>query len=146
LPYQEAEVNGVRGYYDAVRDGKLAGGAHDFAHIHTFFRESGLTMVGLEPNDARVGGDPQRFKCARDEMTTLVYLANPGGNRPETDDVSGDTPALALHLPEGTYHARWYDPRNAAWHPGPTLPGGQQTLTAPGPGDWLLLLQEATRS
>jgi len=145
LPYEEDALNGMRGYFDAVREGKLAGGADDFVHIHTFFRESGRTMVGLAPDDVCVGSEPKRFKCAHDEETYLVYLANPDGETPETDDASGDTPAVTIHLPEGTYGARWYDPTSGDWHPAPGVPGGVQTLTAPGPGDWLLLLERAQR-
>jgi hypothetical protein len=147
LPYEEDGLNGVRGYYDAVREGKLQGGARDFVHIHRFFEESGLTMVGLQPDDACVGGEPRAgprcYKCAHDEKTYLVYLANPDGDTPETDDVARSTPGATVRLPQGRFETRWYDPTRGEWHPGPTVQGGEQALTAPGPGDWVLLLERA---
>ena len=45
-------TRGVQGYFDANRDGVLFQGAHDFRHIHRFFRETGVTLVGLRPDDA----------------------------------------------------------------------------------------------
>lgn len=140
-PYEQDSLSGVRGYYDAVRENKLQGGADDFGHIHRFFRESGLTMVGLAPDDACVGDEPRRWKCAHDDKTYLVYLANPTGGAPETDAAAETTPVVTIRLPEGAYRARWYDPTRGEWHPAPAVAGGPQALAAPGLGDWLLVLE-----
>jgi prepilin-type processing-associated H-X9-DG protein len=62
-PYDGGGGGGVQGYFDANRAGKLAGGADDFVHIHRFFADTGLTLVGMEPADELVGGEPHQVKC-----------------------------------------------------------------------------------
>jgi hypothetical protein len=47
-PY-DANDSGVMGYYDAVAAGKLERGGDDFIHIHKFFDDTGLTLVGMKP-------------------------------------------------------------------------------------------------
>ncbi len=138
-PYDGGQ-QGVQGYYDAIAAGTLQGGGDDFSHIHRFFAESGLTLVHMEPDDARVGDDPARWKCIHDAQTCLVYLANPTGDDPCTDDTAACVPGVALCLPEGKYEVRWYEPSTGRWHGGAIVTGGTQTLTAPGPGDWVLWL------
>ncbi len=141
-------TRGVRGYFDANRDGTLYQGAHDFRHIHGFFDEAGLTMVGLEPDDAFVGDRPLRAKCARNDATILIYLANPTGDRPETDNPAAGHPSVSIDLPAGRFQVRWYQPRTGEWSDGEPLTGGEkQKLTAPAldksfGGDWVLLLQK----
>lgn len=73
----DGKLQGVQGYFDARERGLLAGGADDFVHIHTFFRDSGLTLVGYQPDDACVGNDPLRVKCIRNGSNYIVYHANP---------------------------------------------------------------------
>ena len=108
-PY-DGKLQGIQGYLDAVRDGRLTGGAADFRQIHRFFDESGLTLVGMRPDDGLAGNEPLRFKCIHNEETLLVYLANPDGEKPETDRPSETTPTLSLQLPPGTYKGRWFNP------------------------------------
>jgi len=132
-------LRGVQGYYDAVREGKLLHGADDFQYIHAFFRDTGLTLVGMEPADEQAGDDPKRWKCAGDGKTYIVYLANPFGDTPETDGESTLAPNVALNLP-GEYEAHWFDPATGKWSAG-AWTRGRKTVSAPGPGDWVLLLQ-----
>jgi len=139
-PY-DGELRGMQGYYDAVDAGKLERGADDFVHIHSFFADAGLTLVGLIPDDALVGGDPLRWKCCRNRDTAIVYLANPSGDTPETDDASTAAPSVDLGPPLGNYAADWYDPSAGTWHRGDGRVGGASVLTAPGAGDWVLLLR-----
>ncbi|MBE0537025.1 MAG: DUF4038 domain-containing protein [Phycisphaerae bacterium] len=139
-PY-DGNVSGVQGYYDAVDAGKLERGADDFVHIHTFFRESGLTLIGFEPDDAAVGGDPQRFKCIRRGTDCyVVYLANPDGPTPEKADAAKRVPAVTVNLAEGNFEYRWFDPRSGGWTERKATGGGRQTLTAPAAKDWVLLI------
>jgi hypothetical protein len=134
---------GVQGYFDAKKEGKLAGGADDFVHIHRFFSESGLTLVGLKPDDAAAGGDPLRWKCSRDERTVIIYLANPDGRKPESDRPAALAPAVSINLPERDFASRWFSPSTGRFspEPSPTIGGGAVELRAPGGGDWVLLLQ-----
>jgi hypothetical protein len=141
-PY-DGQLSGVQGYYDAVAAAKLEGGAHDFVYIHQFSADTGLTLVGMAPDDLLAGGDARRYKCIRDDTTIIVYLANPSGDTPETDHASESTPAVTVQLPAGTHSLRWFDPSTGVWHPENAIDGGTQTLTAPGGGDWVLLLQAA---
>ncbi len=136
----DGDAQGIAGYWDAARAGKLTG-AHDFRNIHAFFRDSGLTLVGFEPDDSIAGNDPLRYQCTRTNKAILVYLANPSGTDPESDDVAGSTPEVALQLDDRTFALRWFDPATAEWFHAPELAGGAHTLTAPGPGDWVLWLQ-----
>jgi hypothetical protein len=144
--YDGGPSRGVQGYFDANRDGTLFQGAHDFQHIHRFFDESNLTMVGLTPDDGLVGGDPLRLKCARDGDTILVYLANPTGDNPETDNPGIRKPSVSVDLPNGNWNARWFNPRSGEWLEGKPFDGGaSHKLTVPykersSAGDWVLLL------
>lgn len=138
-PYDGAQ-QGVRGYYDAVSAGTLQGGGDDLAHVRHFFADTGLTLARLEPDDALVGGDPLRWKCVRDANTLLVYLANPTGDAPGTDDVAASVPDVTLALRGPKYDVAWYGPLTGRWYGETTVAGGTQTLTAPGPGDWVLWL------
>jgi hypothetical protein len=139
-PY-DGELRGVQGYYDACAAGKLAQGAHDFVHIHKFFADTGLTLVNMQPDDALVGADPLQWKCAHDRYTYIVYVANPTGSTPETDDESEATPSMGLQLPAGGFSVKWFDPGTGEWTPIGDIGGGRSTLTAPGAGDWLLLVE-----
>lgn len=138
----DGRQRGVQGYYDAVEAGTLAGGGDDFVHIHTFFRTSGVTLVGLEPHDAVVGDDPALCKCAHDRDTYLIYLANPSGSRPETDDAAAAAPSVTFTVPDtAVFTVNWFDPRQGKWTPRPPAMAGRQTLRAPGGGDWVLLVR-----
>jgi hypothetical protein len=147
--YDGGPTRGVQGYYDANRRGILSQGAHDFNHIHRFFRESGLTLVGLRPDDARVGDDPLRAKCAGRDGVLIVYLANPTGEDPATDNPAPGKPAVEIQLPAGDYSVRWFNPRTGIWTDGPAVKGGGPCrLTAPAAprtraGDWVLLLRRS---
>ena len=138
-PY-DADAKGVYGYFDGARSGKLTG-AHDFRHIHAFFTDTGLTLVNFEPDDACVGDNPYRWKCAHTTNTFIAYLANPSGDQPETDDASEQPPTVNIRLPSGIFAAHWFCPADGQWHAQADVPGGGQSLTAPGPGDWVLWLE-----
>lgn len=145
--YDGGPTRGVQGYYDANRKGILFQGAHDFIHIHCFFETSGITMVGLQPNDAMVGDDPLQAKCAHDNQTILIYLANPTGDKPESDNPAVKKPSVTVQLPDGQYTVQWFNPRTGEWIDGKSIQGGgRQKLTAPATqrtlaGDWVLLMQ-----
>ena len=139
-PY-DGELQGVQGYYDARQAGKLVGGADDFMHIHKFFAEAGLTLVGMEADDDLVGGDPRRAKCIHDGRTYLIYLANPDGNRPETDNAAAEVPEVTVALPAGKFSVRWFQPTSGSWTDGERVAGSRQRLRAPGGGDWVMLLR-----
>ena len=139
-PY-DGELKGVTGYYDACREGKLKEGAHDFNAIHQFFQEAKLTMVGLKPDDACVGGDSLRWKCARTEDTWIIYLANPSGDDPETDEAAESVAEVTVALPDGEFEARWYHPVDGTWSD--SLSVESHSLQAPGSGDSVLLIQRS---
>lgn len=138
-PY-DGELKGVFGYYEACRDGKLKEGAHDFNAIHKFFRDTGLTMVGMTPDDACVGGDPMKWKCARNENTWIVYLANPSGSDPETDIAAETHPEVSVLLPEGNFEGRWYHPVEGEWSESFTIDSAERQCRAPNQGDQILIL------
>jgi hypothetical protein len=139
----DGDLKGVFGYFDACRDGKLKEGAHDFNAIHKFFRDTGLTMVGMVPNDDCVGGDPCKWKCARSEDTWIVYLANPSGDTPEIDDATETPATVRVALSGGSYEARWYDPVEGSWFD--ASPTADATYTSPFAGDAVLLVQTDSR-
>ena len=140
-PYN-GEDKGVSGYFDANHRGILHQGAHDFRHIHAFFNTLGLTLVNMQPDDALVGDDPYRWKCAHDESTYVIYLANPGGAEPGTDYPNTEVPEVALSLAKGRFSVQWFDPDTGAWYRDSTLEGGEEvSLKAPGTEDWIVLLQ-----
>jgi hypothetical protein len=77
----------VRGYADVVAGGHMPGAARDFQHIHAFFRETGLTMVGMVPEPsictttpASDDKDPRATglicALAADGATVIAYANN----------------------------------------------------------------------
>ncbi len=132
---------GVYGYYDAVSQGQLKRGADDFVHIHQFFSDASLTLVGLLPDDAIVGGDSAKWKCTHSDKVFIVYLANPSGSSPESDQPSARPPSVTVQVPDGRFSVQWFQPKTAAWTDGNTSVGGAQSFLAPDSGDWILLLR-----
>jgi hypothetical protein len=144
-PY-DGELKGVAGYYDACREGKLKEGAHDFNHIHQFFRGSGLTMVGLTPDDTCVGNDPLKWKSAHNDNCWIVYLANPDGKDPETDNTADSIPEVTISLPDGSYDARWFHPSLGEWTDTRVDVTGPFIFRAPNAGDQVLYLRKIQTS
>jgi len=147
-PY-DGEVRGVQGYLDAVKAGKLIGGAQDFRYIGKFFEDSGLTLVGMTPADAMAGYDPQHAKCIHDRACVLVYLQNPDGRDPEKADAAERPASVKIHLPAREYAVRWYQPRSGQWVDDARIKqvtGGLECrFTAPFGGDAVLVLSVSSR-
>ncbi len=147
-PYGKDELSGVQGYYLANERGFLSQGAHDYRHVQTFFTDTGLTLAGMVPADALVGGDPLQTKCIHDGQTYIVYAANPDGTTPETDNPRSETPTVNIQLPAGSYQVKWFDPCKGTWEPESTLSvTGPHQLKPPSPacsieGDWVILIQK----
>ncbi|MEM6844896.1 MAG: DUF5060 domain-containing protein [Bacteroidota bacterium] len=138
---QEGRDKGVTGYFDANRAGILFQGGHDFRHIHQFFRESGLTLVSMQPDDSLVGGDALQYKCIHNDDEYLVYLANPSGGTPKSDYPKEKIPTVTLRLPKYGFSVRWFDPDTGTWAYGSNVLGTEvTTLTSPAAGDWVLWL------
>jgi hypothetical protein len=135
----EGRAKGVWGYYDANRQGVLHQGAHDFRHIHSFFEESGLTLLGMQPDDALAGNQPARYKGMKGDNAYLIYLANPSGDNPETDFPATKIPEVSLTLPTGSYTLQWFDPDTGNWlREKLSTTGEQVNLKAPDIEDWVL--------
>jgi uncharacterized protein DUF4038/uncharacterized protein DUF5060 len=147
-PYDGGPLRGVQGYFTANQGGWLAQGAHDYQHIHNFFRDSGLTLVGMKPDDKIVGGNPLKWKCIHDQNIFIIYLANPDGDKPETDNPNFNQATVKITLPQGTYDVQWFDPKTGMWHENPDVTGGEQSFKSPqwsrsySAGDWILLLKK----
>lgn len=138
------DVKGVQGYLAAVRDGRLEDGAADFRHIRRFFAESGLTLVGLEPNDPMAGNDGHSVKVIAGKESLIAYLQNPNSRAPEIADVAEVPAGCRLHLPPNAWRIRWFDPRTGQWHTSSDrreVPGGAtREFKSPFLGDAVLLL------
>lgn len=141
-PYDGNE-RGVQGYYDNARAGKLEGG-DDFVHIHKFFNDSGPTLVAMQPDDAAVGNDAQKYKCIHNDVVYIVYLANPNNSTPQKADVSSKVPSVNVRLKSMAYSVRWFNPRSGKWTKADAVnvKGENVRLRAPSGGDWILLLQK----
>lgn len=138
-PY-DGKLRGVQGYFDACATGKLHRGAHDFRHIHAFFKRAGLTLDGWIPDDALTGGNPAKSKCCAKGGSLLLYLANPTGTQPETDSAAKRSVKCSVRLGPGFYTVRWFDPRNGVFVGNEVVEGPDAVLTSPGPADWVVLL------
>ncbi len=141
-PY-DGKQQGVQGYQDARRAGALKGGADDFVHIHRFFADAGLTLVGMNPNDAMGGNDGHAVKVIAGEKAIIAYLQNADSRTPETADVAETQATCRLSLPPGSWRIRWYDPRTGRWHEDPgaeQIGGDARSFQSPFPGDAVLLL------
>jgi hypothetical protein len=138
------DVKGVQGYLTAVRDGRLDDGAADFRHIRRFFSEAGLTLVGLQPNDAMGGNVGSSVKVIAGGETIIAYLQNANSSVPGDANVAETLAACSLNLPAGTWRIRWFAPRTGQWHPNPggeeVSGGSTRVLNSPFPGDAVLLL------
>ncbi len=143
-PYDEL-LAGVQGYRDACAAGKLRDGAGDFPRIHEFFRRTGISLDGWIPEDSRGGNDPMRIKCCTRGNALLVYLANPDGDDPGTDDASGRATTCRLRIARGEQTARWFDPRTGDFSRTTDVAGPVAELTTPEPADWVVLIQPRTR-
>jgi hypothetical protein len=144
-PY-DGDLRGVQNYFDLARTGKLEG-AHDFQNIHKFFAETKLTLVGMTPDDSLVGSNPSKYKGIHNREAHIIYLANPTGSEPETDAEADTVASVTVRLPEASsFTVTWFDPSDGNWKHAAEVPGNEQVLTAPGPGDWLLLLQSEGNS
>ncbi len=143
-PY-DGELSGVQGYDDAVRAGKLVGGAQDFRYIHQFFQDTGVTLARMEPADAMVGYQPHRFKCIRDADHIIVYLQNPDSAEPQKAQVSSKAAAVKVHLPPFAYEVRWFEPTTGRWvdqdESKGIWDGVQREFKAPFSGDAILFLR-----
>ena len=105
----DGELAGVQGYFDHM---DTLEGADDFVHIHRFFDDTGLSLVGMRPDDQALSVDPALGKCMHDGDTYMVYLANPDGSVPEKA-ASGTTPPVAmLELPAETCGLRCFNTSN----------------------------------
>ncbi len=146
LPYREGTANGVQGYYTLNRKGLLFQGAHDFKYIHKFFKESGLTLINMHPDDKLVGGKPQKWKCSHDMNNYIIYIANPSGSDPQKDNPANLIPKVNIRLLKGKYSVSWYDPALGTWQKGHDIIGGLGKLTLSPPsnaerGDRILLIR-----
>ena len=135
IPKDTVDIRGIQGYYDGSAE---LSGADDFVHIHHFFRDARLTLVGLRPDDGFTGNDPSLYKCIRDEKVCMIYLANPGHSDPGSANVSDKTPEVELSIPSSG--AKWFNPSSGKWTSEISLDAGIQMLQAPFSGDWILLL------
>ncbi len=136
------KVQGIHGYYDAVEQGLLLGGADCFRPIRQFFDDAELTLVGMTPDDPIAGGNGARWKCAHGDGVFVIYLANPSGTKPETDQPSTKTPSVTVQLPRRRTTTQWFQPESGRWTEPAASREGQQTFEAPGPSDWVLLLRQ----
>jgi len=82
-----------------------------------------------------------RRKCIHNDDVILVYLANPDGEKAETDRAGKKTPTVVLQLPAGRYGGRWFNPVTGEWSTVGEIKGPAATCTAPGAGDWVLLVE-----
>jgi hypothetical protein len=147
-PY-DGQTRGVRGYYDLKKEGLLSGGADDFVHIHTFFDKTGLTLVGMEPADALVGGDPLRAKAIASEAAIIVYLPNPSAPEPGLATAARTPATCSLQLPESDWALTWFNPRTGKGLEEAATPvsGGAAScpVQAPFTGDAVLLARRTDR-
>lgn len=139
----DSDTTGVQGYYDAAAAGILEGAA-DFNHIHAFFKDTGITLVNMIPQDELAEYDPYQFKCIRDNKHILVYLQNAASRDPQAANVRDTNAVVKLHLPRGLFGIRWFNPRTGEWTVREDLPrisgGYERELTCPFPGDAVLVL------
>jgi hypothetical protein len=147
--YDGGPFRGVQGYFTSNRRGVLSQGAHDFRYIHIFFKKTGLSLAGMTPDDNIVGGNPYNAKCIHDQDNYIIYLANPGGDDPRTDNPSNGQPEVEVALPPAEYRVSWYNPRVGLWEKkekivlnsgqsySPQAPDTRRVVIA----DWVLFIQ-----
>lgn len=148
-------LSGLYGYFDACQEGKLEEGAHDFIQIHKFFKDTGITLVGMIPDDAIAGGQPLLYKVSRSEDKDLfiIYLANPDiyqDHKPDgfdgnyTDEFAAPAkskPSVTLAIPDWGFRASWFNPVTGEWLAEEIIDGGNCKVIAPGSGDWVVYLK-----
>lgn len=149
VPESEHHLLGVQGYFDVGLEG-----ADDFLKIKKFFDEPGLTLVNMEPDDELTGNIPQEVKSIHNQSTYIIYVANPDKvGRPSTQkenfeevrsaNAGADIPIAKIMLPEVPFTVKWYNPSTGEWTTPRAIDGGTTQMSAPGPGDWVLLIQKS---
>lgn len=133
----DGELAGVQGYFD---HSDTLEGADDFLHIRRFFKNTGLSLAGMRPDDQALSIEPAQGKCMHGGDTYMIYLANPDDRVPETANAGTKPPVVILKLPEDTFGLRWFNPSNGSWQDGGSVRGPQARLEAPSGGDWVGLL------
>ena len=83
------------------------------------------------------------WKCAHTDATWIIYLANPTDAVAELAGESATIPSVVLTLPKATFMARWFNPSTGQWTIDEAPVNRTRPQFAPGPGDWLLLLQKS---
>lgn len=148
LPYETGSGKyGVQGYFDVGLSG-----ANSFRYITKFFKDTGLTLINMKPDDAVTGSVPQQAKCIHNNSVFIIYLANPDKveapsaiiNKTEnirTANQSTVIQDIMVKLPQKSYSFKWYDPGTGEWANSGKTNGGTSKWTTPGAGDWILLLE-----
>ena len=142
--YDGGPTRGVQGYFDARDAGHLAGGADDLKWIQAFFRETGITLVGMRPVDkwSRTPG----AKIMANDRHIIIYVPNPDGGQPVSARPQATRPSVELELPSNDYDVRWFDPRSGKWLKGGRFDPSKTALNPPQSsqitrwGDWVVLL------
>lgn len=131
----DGDERGVRGYDDS---GLV--GMDDVVRIHSFFEETGISLVGLSPDAGVVAAEPERVVCCHDDRVYVAYFANPADDDPETAAVRNEPQSTSLDLPAAEFAVRWYDPTTGEWTDRGRVEGGRREFTTPAGGDWVLVL------
>lgn len=152
----DGNLSGIYGYFNACEDGKLQNGAHDFIQIHKFFKDTGLTLMGMVPDDTIAGNQPLLYKVIRSEEKDLfiIYLANPdiyqdhapdGFNGYYADEFAAPAdskPSVSIDIADGSFRSSWFNPLTGEWSRREIVSGGKHCIVkAPDSGDWVLLVE-----
>lgn len=147
--------SGIVPYYDACHAGRLKNGAHDFLHIHAFFRQIECSLEGWTPDDSIAGNKPLLAKAMRSPNSDqcIVYISNPDSHAGHTglkgQGFYSDQNAAAsdifttfnLELPFATGSARWFSPTTGQWKGQVEILKSSTIFLTPEPGDWILWIQ-----
>ena len=144
LADSQDDTKGIIGYYDSQKTTFPLTGADQFRFIHKFYRNTGLTMAGFSPASGLSGANDQEFAAASDGVSTILYLANPESDEPETAAPSSKPYRFRLRWPRdaGSASLSWFNPRNGQWETrADIVKPGLNWLATPKGGDWVGLVQ-----
>jgi hypothetical protein len=106
-----------------------SGTGASLAHLATFIAQ--VDFERMSPADS-LALSANAYVLAEAGSAYVAYLYN------------GGTVRLDLRGAAGTFAVHWFDPRNGTFHAATSVNGGQEaSFTAPGGGDWTLLLKKA---
>lgn len=137
------DTRGITGYFDSASTSLRLTGADQLQYIHSFFADSGLTMVDFNHDQNIVNDSGNNIIAATGPAHSILYVANPSSSSPEYASADTDTFQFELQLDKAmpANQVNWFNPVTGQWSAhSSALASGSNSLETPAGADWILVL------